>query len=113
MKTGRFQRRVLLADGNEALLLGCSDALLAQGYEVITARNGFEALNILRGAHPDLLVTELNLPHMSGFELLSVFRKRFPRIGVIATSGEYTAVTVPHEAICDVFVPKSAKFFLS
>ena len=112
MKTGaRFQRRVLLADGNEALLLGCSDALLAQGYEVITARNGFEALNILRGAHPDLLVTELNLPHMSGFELLSVFRKRFPRIWVIATSGEYTAVTVPHEAICDVFVPKSAKFF--
>ena len=112
MKTGaRFQRRVLLADGNEALLLGCSDALLAQGYEVITARNGFEALNILRGAHPDLLVTELNLPHMSGFELLSVVRKRFPRIGVIATSGEYTALTVPHEAICDVFVPKSAKFF--
>lgn len=108
---GRFPRRILLVDSNEALLLGCSDALLAQGYEVVTARNGFEALQILRGAHPDLLVTELNLPHMSGFELLSVVRKRFPMISVIATSGEYTAITVPHEAICDVFVPKSAKFF--
>ena len=108
---GRFRRRILLADSNEALLLGCSDALLAEGYEVMTARNGFEALNILRGAPPDLLVTELNLPHMSGFELLSVVRKRFQMISVIATSGEYTAVTVPHEAICDVFVPKSAKFF--
>ena len=107
---GRFRRRILLVDSNEALLLGCSDALLAEGYEVITARNGFEALHILRGAQPDLLVTELNLPHMSGFELLSVVRKRFPTIGVIATSGEYTAVTVPHEAICDVFVPQSANF---
>lgn len=108
---GRFRRRILLVDSNEALLLACSDALLAKGYEVITARNGFEALHILRGAHPDLLVTELNLPHMSGFELLSVVRKRFPRIAVIATSGEYSAITVPHEAICDVFVPQSANFF--
>lgn len=108
---GRFRRRILLVDSNEALLLSCSDALQTEGYEVMTARNGFEALNVLRGARPDLLVTELNLPHMSGFELLSVVRKRFPMIGVIATSGEYTAVTVPHKAICDVFVPKSAKFF--
>ncbi len=112
MKTsGRFRRRILLVDSNEALLLGCSNALLAEGYEVITARNGFEALHILRGAHPDLLITELNLPHMSGFELLSVVRKRFPPISVIATSGEYTVITVPHEAICDAFVPKSAEFF--
>ncbi len=108
---GRFRRRILLADSNEVLLLSCSNALLAEGYEVITAQNGFEALNILRGAQPDLLVTELNLPHMSGFELLSVVRKRFPMISVIATSGEYTAITMPHEAICDVFVPKSAEFF--
>lgn len=45
-------------------------ALLAEGYEVITATDAFEALNILRGAYPELLITELNLPHMSGFELL-------------------------------------------
>lgn len=108
---GRFRRRILLVDSSEALLLDCSNALLAEGYEVITARNGFEALNALRGARPDVLVTELNLPHMSGFELLSVIRKRFPVISVIATSGEYTAVTVPRAAICDAFIPKSENFF--
>jgi CheY-like chemotaxis protein len=112
VKTGaRFRQRILLVDSNEALLRDCSHALLAEGYEVITARNGFEALNVLRGARPDVLLTELNLPHMSGFELLSVVRKRFPLISVIATSGEYTPITVPREAICDVFVPKSANFF--
>ncbi|HYL95447.1 MAG TPA: response regulator, partial [Terriglobales bacterium] len=66
----------------------CSDALQGEGFEVITARNGFEALNVLRGARPDVLITELNLPHMSGFELLSVVRRRFPLLSVIATSGE-------------------------
>lgn len=112
MKTGgRFRRRILLVDANEALLLGCSDALLAEGYEVMIARNGFEALNILRGAPPDVLVTELNLPHMSGFELLSAVRKRFPLISVIATSAEYTAITVPRDAICDAFVPRRAESF--
>lgn len=34
-------------------------ALLAEGYEVITATDAFEALNILRGAYPELLITEL------------------------------------------------------
>lgn len=103
---GQFRRRVLVVDGDPAFLRSCTDALRAQGYEVITAGNGFEALHVLRGAQPDLLVTELNLPQMSGFELLSVVRTRFPLISVIALSGEYTAVTVPHEAICDRFVGK-------
>jgi DNA-binding response OmpR family regulator len=108
---GQFGRRILLVDSNEALLQGCSGTLQAEGFDVITARNGFEALNVLRGARPDVLVTELNLPHMSGFELLSVVRKRFPLISVIATSDAYTAITLPRAAICDVFVPKSAEVF--
>ena len=99
-----------MVDSDEGVILGCSDALESEGFEVTTARNGFEALNVLRGARPDVVVTELNLPHMSGFELLSVMRKRFPLVSVIATSGEYTAITVPRQAICDVFIPKSADF---
>ena len=47
---------------------------------------------------------------MSGFELLSIVRTRFPQIAVIAISGEYTPVTVPHQAICDAFIGKGANF---
>ena len=81
-----------------------------QGYEVLTAADGFAALCALRGAYPDVLIAELNLAHMSGFELLSVVRTRFPHIAVIAISGEYTAVTVPNEAICDAFLEKGPNF---
>jgi CheY-like chemotaxis protein len=102
-----FRRRVLLADSSPESLLNCSEQLGELGYEVLIASSGFEALQLLRGAKPDLLVTELNLPHMSGFELLSVVRTRFPQIAAIAVSGEYTLVSLPVETICDGFIAKS------
>jgi len=101
-----FRRRVLLVDGDDEFVRRCSAAIRSRSYEVLTARDGFEALKVLRGAQPDLLITELDLQRMSGFELLSVVRSRFPAVAVIALSGEYTAVNVPHQAICDAFLSK-------
>lgn len=103
---GRFRRRILCVDSDAEFVRRCATALRSRGYEVLTASDGFAALQVLRGGQPDLLITELNLQRMSGFELLSVVRNRFPSIGVIAVSGEYTAVTVPDEAICDTFLTK-------
>jgi CheY-like chemotaxis protein len=111
MRTERqFRRRVLLVDRNRRFLRLCSGILRKQGYEVLTANDGFAALLVLRGGHPDVIIAELNLPRMSGFELLSIVRTRFPQVAVIATSGEYTPVTVPDQAICDAFIAKSANF---
>ena len=106
----QFRRRTLLVDSDDPFLQVCSDLMRKQGYEVLTAADGFAALCALRGAYPDVLIAELNLAHMSGFELLSVVRTRFPHIAVIAISGEYTAVTVPNEAICDAFLEKGPNF---
>jgi CheY-like chemotaxis protein len=102
-----FRYRVLLVDGDENFLAECSAMLRDRSYEVLTARDGFQALHILRGATPDLLITELDLPRMSGFELLSVVRTRFPQIGVIAISAEYTALSLPPGTIADAFVSKA------
>lgn len=61
--------------------------LQASGYEVSTAKNGFDALFQLRV--PAILISDLNMPQMSSFELLSMLRWRFPQISVIAMSGAY------------------------
>ncbi len=106
----RFRHRILLADSDPECLQTCSNQLCKEGYEVITATNGFEALHVLRGATPDLLITELNLPQMSGFELLSVVRKRFPQVAAIAISGDYTPANVPSETLCDGFVGKHPNY---
>lgn len=102
----KFRRRILIVDDDERILNACSASLRRESYDVLTARDGFEALQVLRGAVPDLLIVELNLPRMSGFELLEVVRKRFPEVGAIATSKEYSALTLPPRTIADAFVAK-------
>jgi len=101
---GEFRRRVLLVHGEQKFLDPCSAELRKRGYEVLTAREGFDALCVLRGALPEVLISELDLPRMSGFELLSVVRSRFPQIAVIAISGAYTAHGLPPETMADAFV---------
>lgn len=103
----QFARRVLLVSSDKKYVDRMAASFREQRYEVMGARDGFEALLVLRGALPDLLICELSLPHMSGFELLSVVRTRFPQIAVIATSSEYNSTTMPHGTIADAFVSKS------
>ena len=82
--------------------------LNASGYEVIAAQHGFDALLQLKTAPlPDVIISDLNMPQMSGFEFLSVVRRRFPGIPVIAVSGAYeTGNQVPGGVIADAFYPK-------
>ena len=57
--------------------------------------------------HPDLIISDLNMPEMSGFEFLSVVRRRFPEIPVIAMSGAYECgANVPGGVISDGFYAK-------
>lgn len=81
--------------------------LTAEGYEVSTALNGFDALLQLRHSVPDVITSDLNMPLMSGFEFLSVVRRRFPCISVIAISGAFDlAEQVPGGVIADAFYAK-------
>ncbi len=101
-----FKRRVLIVDDDAALLATTAAALSREGYEVITATDGFAALAALRGGMPDVLISDLKMPSMSGFELLAVVRKRFPAVGVIAMSGEFSPIATPEGVIADRFVAK-------
>lgn len=86
---GTFNFRILLVDDNQELLETTSAVLSREGYLVQTAHDGFEALAALQGGQPEILIADLNLPNMSGFELLAVVRKRFAAIGVVVYSGEF------------------------
>jgi CheY-like chemotaxis protein len=79
----------------------------SNGYQVSTAKDGFDALLQLRKISPDLIISDLNMPNMSGFELLSVLRRRFPQIPVVAISGAYgCGEAVPGGVIADGFYAK-------
>jgi len=60
----------------------------------------------MRHEAPDILLSDLNMPGMSGFELLSVVRRRFPAVLVIAMSGAFSGDQVPCGVTADAFYPK-------
>lgn len=80
--------------------------LVAQGYEVSGAEDGFEGLAALKQSLPDIIISDLQMPNMNGFEFLSVVRRRFPMIPVIVISGEFSGLSVPESVLADAFFPK-------
>ena len=81
--------------------------LVSAGYEVSEAEHGFSALLQLRRDVPDLILSDLNMPQMSGFEFLSVVRRRFPEVLVVAMSGDYGAAdVVPGGLMAEAFYAK-------
>ena len=56
-------------------------------FSILTAENGNKALKVLESAHVDLVVTDLNMPVMNGYDLLSHMKKKYPNIPVIVISG--------------------------
>jgi CheY-like chemotaxis protein len=77
------------------------------GHHVRAAEDGFSALEEIRSEVPDVLLSDLNMPGMSGFELLSVVRRRIPGIYVIASSGAFSAGEVPNGVAADAFYEKA------
>lgn len=67
--------RVLLAEDNEALAHMLQRFLVAQGHEVLLAKNGAEALSLLSSRDIGLLVLDLRLPEVSGIEVLQRLRR--------------------------------------
>lgn len=79
------QFRILLVDDEERILNFLKSKLKASGYEVIVARNGTEALEQVKGQEPDLMILDLVMPRMNGFEALKELR-RFSAMPVIVLS---------------------------
>lgn len=63
-------RRVLVVEDHPLLRFALIDALIGQGYECYGAEHGLAALALLGKTRVDLVVTDLNMPHMGGIELL-------------------------------------------
>ncbi len=102
-----LRNKLLLVDDEPSLRRVLAAVLTELGHEVRTAEDGFTALKQMHDWTPDILLSDLNMPGMSGFELLSVVRRRLPGIYVIATSGAYAGASVPTGVAADSFYEKA------
>ncbi|HET9281395.1 MAG TPA: response regulator [Candidatus Angelobacter sp.] len=99
------QKRILLVDDEPGIRFVLSAVLEQSGYVVDQAEDGFAALRKIQQKKPDLVITDLRMPNMNGFELLFVIRTRFPEVPTIAISGEFLTV-VAQVPLADAFFQK-------
>ena len=104
---GELRTKLLIVDDEPTTRTLLTQIFSKMGHQVKTAEDGFSALEQIRSDVPDVLLSDLNMPGMSGFELLSVVRRRIPQIYVIATSGAFTGDAVPHGIAADAFYEKA------
>jgi len=78
---------VLVVDDDPLMRGLLSRHLKKAGFQAIHAEDGIDALVKLRDALPSVIIADLKMPRMSGFEFIGVVRRRFPTIPVIALSG--------------------------
>jgi CheY-like chemotaxis protein len=103
----QFHYRLLVVDDEPSIRDLFQTILSEEGYEVRVAKDGFAALAQMRAALPDLIIADLKMPNMSGFEFLSVVRRRFPQIPTIAISGEFEPLDLePLGVLADAFFAK-------
>jgi CheY-like chemotaxis protein len=102
----QFRFRILVVDDEPSIRETARVILEGEGYEVLTAADGLEGLHSLGKSLPDLIISDLNMPRMTGFEFLAVVRLRFPHIATIAMSGGYGSGETPAGILADAFLQK-------
>ena len=85
------KRTILVADDSQDILNQCEALLSAAGHQVLLALDGAEALRLIREEHPDVVVLDLLMPRMTGFDVLREVRQdeRVKDTIVLAISSVY------------------------
>jgi len=84
---------ILIVDDEPSILQSLSGLLSDEGFEVLTAANGYEALKIVDTKFPDLVLLDIWMPGIDGIETLKEIKKNNPYIQVIIISGHGTIET--------------------
>jgi DNA-binding NtrC family response regulator len=85
---------ILVVDDEEVLRKVIHKILIKEGYDVHLASSGTEALEILSKKEIDLVITDVKMPEMDGFDLLEQMKKNYPKLGIIVMTAFGDAYTV-------------------
>jgi len=101
------RNNILIVEDDVQLRVLLTAILTQAGYRVRAAEDGFSALIQIRADRPDIILSDLYMLGMSGFELLSVVRRRFPEVIVIAMSSAFSDGEIPTGVAADAFYQKA------
>lgn len=106
--------RILVVEDDHRNMRLLHDLLNVHGYEILQASDGLEAINLARDGQPDLILMDIRLPHLSGFDATLLLKqdeqtKAIPIIAVtaFATPGNETAA---RKSGCSAYITKPLNF---
>jgi two-component system, sensor histidine kinase and response regulator len=86
-------RRVVVIDDDDVMLLSCRRILEKEGYDVETFNNGFDGIRWIREAPPPLLLVDLKMPELDGFQVIERVRHINPDVVITVITGYATIST--------------------
>ena len=103
-------KMILLVDDEENLLKVVRDFLVFKGYQVISAVDGEEALRRVRSTNPDLIILDILLPKMNGFDVCRLLKideasRRIPVV-MLTSKGEPADISTGYELGADIYFVK-------
>lgn len=104
----KYKANLLLVEDDPQLRILMGTILTQCGYLVRSAHDGFSGLEELRSALPDIILSDLYMAGMSGFDFLAEVRRTFPAIPLIAMSSAYTGTEIPPGVVADAFYEKAS-----
>ena len=107
---GNLVHRVLVVDDEPQVVWVLQLALDAEGYEVLTARDGVEALAQISQGHPELMVLDVMMPRMDGWSVMKEMSKlpleERPRVVMVTALASQRDRATAAELGADAYVPK-------
>lgn len=101
--------KILIAEDEEVMMMAIEAKLKNEGFEVICAHDGREALSILQTNTPDIIITDILMPYTSGLELISIVKsdqnKKIP-ILVLSQLGQENTIMEAFLLGADDFITK-------
>jgi twitching motility two-component system response regulator PilG len=68
------QLRILVVDDSSTIRRSAESMLAAEGYDVVTAENGFEALSMVARHNPDLIFVDIMMPRLDGYQTCAIIK---------------------------------------
>lgn len=78
---------ILVVDDEPGIRTMIQFELTQQGHQILTADSGAAALDVLKGARVDLILTDMRMPQMDGLDLVVQVRKALPQVPIVLMTG--------------------------
>ena len=103
--------KILIVDDEASIVESLAEILESVGYEVTTATSGAEAINKAKQVSPEILLSDVLMPAMNGFELALRIKEALPNCRLILFSGQASTAQLAQQAI-QSFTRKGYRFEL-